>query len=299
MAGKGKGAAWKLGIASGLVAIAALWVRRAKPAPTPGVKSKDRLVNDTSAPCAVEPKKDEPAEGLANPPAKAKPVESAAGLNDREPFSAPPIGANVTARLPIKSFLALKAAICTVVVCLVVLAVTAVYNAAQTYGINRSISRLLAIAPQLTWAAAEGPMQMEQRAWIGFSPPQTHPLISDGGGFGIELRNFGRTPALQTLVTDYVVIEELDKLTGAQETPSYHPVNVGTLMPGNAFATEVRFKTSAEGVQSLSAGKVRVVNYAVVTYEDIFHRKHTSRSCFYWHGGLPAPLPCEDFNTAD
>ena len=298
MAGRDTRAAWKLGIASGLVAIAALWVRRVKREATPDELSA-RLVNDGSERGTFKSRKDEPAKRAAEPPAEAKRAESLGRANARARLSARETGANATATLPIRPAGAKKATQLAVAVCLGLLTLSAAYNAVQLYRINRSTDLLLAAPPQSASVDAAESTELEQRAWIGISLPQTHPLTSDGGGFGVELRNFGKTPAVQTLVTDYVVIEGLDELTGAQEASSYRPLPVGTLMPGSAFATDVRFKTSAEGVHSLSTGKVRVVNYALVTYEDVFHRKHTTRACFYWHGGLLAPLPCENFNTAD
>ncbi len=70
-------------------------------------------------------------------------------------------------------------------------------------------------------------------------------------------------------------------------------------MPGSEFDTDVSFRTSPEGVTSLAQGKVRAVNYALITYEDIYHRRHAIHSCFYWHGELHTPLPCEGFNTVE
>jgi hypothetical protein len=299
LAGRDKRAVWRLGIASGLIAIGAISVRLAKRGPKSGVMYKRRPVNDGSVPFALESKKDESGKSVARRFGAAKRVESRSGFTDPPPLSVPENGANASPAFSITPSRTTTRTIVAIAVSLVLLALTAVYNAVELYRVYRLTTRLLTDTPHVVSAGAEEARQIEQRAWVGVSLPQTYPLTNDGGGFGIELRNYGKTPALQTFVTDYVVIEELDKLTGAPEAASDRPATVGTLMPGSAFTTDVRFKTIAEGIHSLSTGRMRVVNYALVTYEDIFHRKHTSRSCFYWHRGLLAALPCEDFNTTE
>jgi hypothetical protein len=159
--------------------------------------------------------------------------------------------------------------------------------------------QLLASSSQATLAAGQEAMRTQQQAWVGLPLPTASPLSKEGGGFAIKLRNFGKTPALRVVITDYVVIEDLDHLDGMQDMVSSSPMAAGMLMPDSEFGTDIGFRTSPEGVTSLAQGKVRAVNYALITYEDIYHRKHTTQSCFYWHGGLRAPLPCEQFNTVE
>jgi len=184
-------------------------------------------------------------------------------------------------------------------VSMLVLSLAAVYYAVTANSYNRSQYQLIASSSQAALSAAEESLRADQRAWVGLTPPTAYPLGKEGGGFAIKLQNFGKTPARNVLITDYVVIEDLDQLSGIQEAASSRPVAVGILMPGNEFETSVWFKTSPEGVSSVAQGKVRAVNYALITYEDIFHRKHTTQSCFYWQGGLHMPLPCGGFNTAE
>jgi len=184
-------------------------------------------------------------------------------------------------------------------VSMLVLSLAAVYYAVTANGYNRSQYRLTASSSQAALSAAEESMRGDQRAWVGLLFPTAYPLSKDGGGFAIKLQNFGKTPAGNVLITDYVVIEDLDQLSSFQEAASHRPIVTGTLMPGNEFSTNVWFKTSPEGISSLAQGSVRAVNYALITYEDIFHRKHTTQSCFYWYGGLHIPQPCEEFNHVD
>ena len=294
-----KSAMWKLGIASGLVAVAVFGMRRSARGAKTGVASKAHVVNGSSAPGSDEGENNHPAESGSKRFAVRNRQDSVGGPNDRPLLAVPAIAFNVTGTVPIKLSRAMKALGWVVTVSLMVLLFTAVFNAVQSNFTNRSPDRLSSDSPQAALPGEEAPSQAEQRAWIGVSLPKAYPLTKEGGGFAIELRNFGKTPALQVSVTDVVVIEELDRLTGAQDAASHRPVAVGTLIPGGGFATDIWFKTNAEGVAGLSEGKVRAVNYSWVTYEDIFHRMHTTRSCSYWRAGLPAPLPCEGFNTLE
>jgi hypothetical protein len=184
-------------------------------------------------------------------------------------------------------------------VAMTVLSLAAVYYAIKSNGSNRLQYQLAASSTQAVLAAAQETTRVDQQAWVGLPLPTAYPLSKEGGGFAIKLRNFGNTPALNVRITDYVVIEDLDQLDGMQEGESTRPMAAGTLMPGSDFDTDIGFRTSPEGVTSLAQGKVRAVNYAIVTYEDIYHRKHITQSCFYWHGGLHAPLPCDRFNTVE
>jgi hypothetical protein len=182
---------------------------------------------------------------------------------------------------------------------MVVLSLAAVYYAARSNGFNRSLYQLAARSTQAARAVVQETTWADQQAWLGIALPTAYPLTKEGGGFAIKLQNSGKTPALNVRITDYVVIEDLDQLNGMQESSSNRPMAAGTLMPGSEFSTDIGFRTSPEGVTSLAQGKVRAVNYALVTYEDIYHRRHTTQSCFYWYGGLHTPLPCEGFNTLE
>jgi hypothetical protein len=185
-----------------------------------------------------------------------------------------------------------------VFVCLLVLALAVISGARKTIQYGRSQEQLLAHL-QAAPAGAEERMGADQRPWVGLIRPTVYPLGKQGGGFAVKLQNFGKTPAVSIFITDSVRLENLVDLSGMPEAADSHPVAVGTLMPYDRFDTDVWFKSSPEGLASLAQGKVRAVNYALIVYEDMFHRRHTTQSCFYWRAGLSAPLPCERFNSAE
>ena len=278
---------------------AVLFSRRSKRRTSPGVITDARLENDASVSRHADRKKMKQNGSVASRGAAAEQTPSAPGPSHKLPASMPGPAGDGTA-LPLqKPPRPMRATDWIMAVSVMVLSLAAVYYAVTANSYNRSQYQLLASSSQAALSATEESMRADQRAWVGLIPPIAYPLGKEGGGFTIKLQNFGKTPARNVLITDYVVIEDLDQFSGIQEAASHRPVAAGTLMPGNEFETNVWFKTSPEGVTSLAQGKVRAVNYALITYEDIFHHPHTTQSCFYWHGGMHIPLPCGGFNTVD
>ena len=190
-----------------------------------------------------------------------------------------------------KSYRPMRATDWIVSACMVVLAVTAVYFALKSNEYHRARQQILVNSASDVFR--RGGLDRCRSAALDWTDAAHRLLIcpSAGGGFAIKLQNFGKTPALNVLITDYVSIEDLVQLTGMQEVANSTLLTAGTLMPDDRFDTNVWFKMSQEGLTSLARGKVRAVNYAQITYEDVFHHKHTTQSCFYWHGGLQTPLP--------
>src|SRR5208337_1737044 len=263
---------WCLGSSLALGISAVLFGRRSNRRTSPGVASQAVAVDPTAS---------------AGDSSHELPVPS------REP-------AKAGTPLPVqKSFRSTRTTDWIIAASMMAVALAAGDFAVKSDRYNRSQYQFMASSAQTAVSVAEESIQTDQRAWVGLPLPAAYPLSKEGGGFVIKLQNFGKTPARNVLISDYVIIEELDQLSGMQEAASHGPMAAGTLMPGNGFSTEVRFKTSPEGVVSLAQGKVRAVNYALITYEDIFHRRHTTQSCFYWYGGLPMPLPCEKFNSVE
>ncbi len=123
--------------------------------------------------------------------------------------------------------------------------------------------------------------------------------MSTGGGFAIKLRNSGERPAFGVRVRDLIRIE--DKL----EKPEFPSIDrapalmEGTLLPGGELSVPVRFHTSPATITALQEGRVRVVNYLLVTYEDQFHRPHATQQCFFWLAGMQSPVACESRDLAD
>ena len=178
-----------------------------------------------------------------------------------------------------------------------VLAPLVYWGAAGSYRMARLGRHQPFELPKALSAGAEPQTQPDQPTRIDISIPHQDPLTADGGGFDVEIRNVGTIPAVGVSLVDYVLIEELDELSSAEEVSNHTPFAIGTLTPGSAFTANVRFHTTAEGISSVAAGRMRVVNYARATYEDSYHRKYATTLCYYWHGQMQAPLRCQDLGT--
>ena len=260
----------------------------------------DRHLDNNAFPTDPTPPRELMSEGMtvSREAAVKVSISSLQDSRDERPVSVPGPMTNRQRVSQQKSFRPMRATDWIVSACMVVLAVTAVYFALKSNEYHRARQQIL-VNSRATSSVAGDWIGADQRPWIGLTRPTAYPLTSAGGGFAIKLQNFGKTPALNVLITDYVSIEDLVQLTGMQEVANSTLLTAGTLMPDDRFDTNVWFKTSQDGITSLARGKVRAVNYAQITYEDVFHHKHTTQSCFYWHGGLQTPLPCERFNTVD
>jgi hypothetical protein len=163
--------------------------------------------------------------------------------------------------------------------------------------LHRQMKKLSADVTQSSEAnkqAIEAGIQRDQRAWVGLSETTVHPLADGGGGFTIKFQNTGKTPALDMQFADVITIEDTDQVAPSQE-PNITAA-AGTLMPGASYSADVWFKTSPEVVTGLTRGKLRASNYVYVTYKDIFKQTHTTKACFYWHGGLVKPKACDRYN---
>ncbi len=294
---RNRSAIWCLGISVGLVAGAVLSRRSAKRTILFLGHNHSDLDNGGSrrGPLLLDVI---PGRGTATFGASAEPTPSVQGATDKlmnshsEPGDDEPLFHLRRSRRPP------RVTDWVIAVSMAVVALSAVYYVRKSNE-DRRLQYQLWMSSRATAPGAAEWTGTDQRPWVGLPRPTASPLGKQGGGFVIRLQNFGKTPAINVFITDYVLLETLADLTGMQETADAHPVAVGILMPDDKFDTNVWFKTSPEGVTSVAQGKVRAVNYALIVYEDIFHHRHTTQSCYYWHGGLQAPLPCERFNNAE
>jgi len=164
-------------------------------------------------------------------------------------------------------------------------------------GLYRQMRKLSAQVTQSSEAsrlAIQDGIRTDQRAWVGLTEATVHPLNADGGGFSIKLQNTGKTPATDLQIADVITIEDTDALAPSQE-PNI-TTSAGTLMPGAIYTADVWFKTSPEVVAGLTQQRLRAANYVYVTYKDVFKQTHTTKACFYWHGGMAKTKPCDRYN---
>ena len=146
---------------------------------------------------------------------------------------------------------------------------------------------------------AQQPSPEVQRPWVGLLQSIPPTLSPTGGTFSIKLQNSGKGPAYQVQIRDVIRIENI---SDEPEFPAIDaaPALAGQmLVPGAEFSTHVGFRTSAPTIAALREGKLQVVNYLQVNYEDLSRRPHVTQQCFYWHPEMPSPLACDKYNQAD
>jgi hypothetical protein len=158
----------------------------------------------------------------------------------------------------------------------------------------RKLSAQVTQSSEASRLAIQDGIRTDQRAWVGLTEATVHPLNADGGGFSIKLQNTGKTPATDLQIADVITIEDTDALAPSQE-PNI-TTSAGTLMPGAIYTADVWFKTSPEVVAGLTQQRLRAANYVYVTYKDVFKQTHTTKACFYWHGGMAKTKPCDRYN---
>ncbi len=180
-------------------------------------------------------------------------------------------------------------------------AVAALIAALAVFGFGISLHRQLGkIRGELSelsearLAALQDEMRTDQRAWVGLTEANVHPLTATSGGFTIKLQNTGKTPALDVQIADVATIEDADQTTQLQEPTATS--SAGTLMPGGVYTTDVWFTTSPDAITALTHDRLRAANYLHVTYKDVFHRSHSTKVCFYWSKSLPRVKPCDRYN---
>lgn len=147
---------------------------------------------------------------------------------------------------------------------------------------------------QSTALAAQQLSRTEQRAWVGMMDAVPMPLRSDGGGFAVKMQNTGWTPAFDVRFSAVITLAGNDTLMEAEGRGA--ATTFGILLPGEAYQTEVSFRTSPEAVKALVKHTQRAVGWLWMNYTDVFGTPHSSRSCFYWYPDLKSVKPCEAFN---
>lgn len=180
---------------------------------------------------------------------------------------------------------------------MVAIALACVYNVAALR--KQPPARGVSASNPMNAAMTQGALGNDQRPWIGVLQTIPQSFTQTGGGFTIRLHNSGKSPAFEVRIRDRIRIEDLDEEPSVPVIDTAPAVAAGTLMPGAEFSTSARFRTSTATMAALQIGKVRAVNYLFVTYEDMTHRPHTTRQCFYWQVGLQSPEACGGYDQAE
>jgi len=165
--------------------------------------------------------------------------------------------------------------------------------------LTRSLSALIAVQrdSQTAALASQQLFRTEERAWVGMVDAVPLPLRNDGGGFTVRIQNTGRTPAFNMQFSAAITLAGSEPLTESEGPAAV--TQLGTLLPGAAYATDVLFRTSPEAMGALVKHQQRAVGWLRMTYFDEFKNPHFTRSCFYWYPDLKSTKPCEAFNETN
>lgn len=142
-------------------------------------------------------------------------------------------------------------------------------------------------------------MPTDDRPWVSLLQAIPQPLNAQGGSFVIKVHNSGKTRALDVRIQDVIRIADLNADPDVPSLDTAPVLAVGTMLPDADFTTQAAFRTSPETVAALRDGRVRAINYMLITYGDQFHHSHITQQCFYWHAGLQSPASCNHPNLAE
>lgn len=147
-------------------------------------------------------------------------------------------------------------------------------------------------------AGCQQALREDQLPRVGLSLTVPEPLTSTGGGFAIQLHNWGASPALRVRIRGVIHVEDSSDKPEFPLLDSAPAVAEETLLPGAEIRTHVAFRTSPDTIAALREGRAHVVNYILVNYEDSSHQPQTTQQCFYWSPGMQSPTSCDAYNRA-
>jgi len=127
-------------------------------------------------------------------------------------------------------------------------------------------------------------LQLEQRAWVGFSAIHTEPsgLFGPGTEVVITVRNSGRTPAREIITTIACTHSETVLLHQANVV-----ISTGILMPNDSQSLRVALnRLSAEMGARIIAGEVQMQCRGTSRYTDIFRQARATNFHAVWENKL-------------
>jgi hypothetical protein len=156
--------------------------------------------------------------------------------------------------------------------------------------------------------------RMDQRAWVGHGSMALPECLDEGGRrvyisvgcnprFGVNLSNFGRTPAVNVEV---LVAASKRPSTWKWIDPPYdNRVGVfsnSALFPGPGgtnYSGPFSWPMSQMDVDGVKSGAVMVYFYGRIKYSDAFRRAHQTTFCVFVSRDLSSLESCPFYNTAN
>lgn len=145
------------------------------------------------------------------------------------------------------------------------------------------VSTRSAAAAERASRTAQRSLEISNRAWVGMESLRLKKLLSTDEDTNIEFRfkNTGRSPAINITVEIDIQTEKSPRTSG----PSgqlHTALSNAAMAPGQVYLTDTSTapkKPPADLVQLLNSGDKIFYFYAVITYEDTFRKRRTTKVC--------------------
>jgi hypothetical protein len=160
--------------------------------------------------------------------------------------------------------------------------------------------------------AAIDQFHLDQRAWVGlvegsparFKDGNASVYVKEGENtqFFFLVGNSGKTPALKTTFKITAAVLASDAPFVAKYEKPVSAPTVGVVQPGVKFPLNTlpsRGIATKEHIDALKSGKWIYYIYGIISYEDVFERKHQTSFCVYLTPSLDQMLSCGSYNSAD
>ncbi len=167
--------------------------------------------------------------------------------------------------------------------------------------ISREIANQAAQDSISTESRSREQLTFDQRAWVGVKETILNaPSHERDGSILIGLTNTGKTPALKVRVSGIVRREWGESLTDVADAEKYAVKSIGILMPGADLTIPANFPHLTDlGISYVKDGKIRMVSYGIIHYEDIFKHDRTTTLCIYMTKDFQHVEPCSKYNDAN
>jgi hypothetical protein len=155
--------------------------------------------------------------------------------------------------------------------------------------------------------------QLDQRAWVGvidvkpapFGDTANKPVYLKEGFpaiFEIVITNSGKTPALKvkTLMCVKPLLPKA-KISPACNRREIPKQSVDVIQPGEhlIMSTPPSKVLNASHIDFIKNGKTIIYLFGIITYQDIFRKKHQTTFCKFLLPSLSSIASCETYNEAN
>lgn len=142
----------------------------------------------------------------------------------------------------------------------------------------------------------------DQRAWLGVVEVTNFDFKAKPGfSIPFDMMNSGKTPALN--VQSEVSLKSLEKekdFIATYDDPRPLKTSSYVVQPQmHIILYTLPTDISEKQYGDIANRRGILYGYGKITYDDIFGKEHHTTFCVMYWAGLPAPIACNTYNTAD